>query len=207
MILLAAPGLDPAVKILVETLTSAPADLSFETDAGFWQLLSGSSSSLPQALERPFEVKVAAHQMGSDVYFEGGVIGSLSLECARCLARYGHVLDEPFRLVLEPAGDRVPPDPEAATALARDGICLGDEMETGWYRGNEIDLSNSVLEVVALALPVKPLCSEECRGLCPHCGVDLNDRPCKCSTLKSDSPFAALAKLRDGFDEDSPGGS
>ena len=136
--------------------------------------------------------------MGEDLYLEGSVEGRLELECGRCLARYGHRLREPFRLVLEPAGSRRPADPEGAEALERDGVCLGEEIEVGWYRGTEIDLGAVLFEVVALALPVKPLCRDECAGLCSRCGVDLNLGPCGCPEIETGSPFAVLKALREG---------
>jgi uncharacterized protein len=135
--------------------------------------------------------------MGEDLYIEGNVEGCLELECGRCLARYRHLLREPFRLVLEPAGGRTPADREDADALARDGVCLGDEIESGRFRGSEIELGAFFLEVVSLALPVQPLCREECLGLCPHCGADLGVATCKCGQNRTDSPFSVLASLRD----------
>src|SRR5690606_29976088 len=54
--------------------------------------------------------------------------------------------------------------------------------EMGWFHGPEIDLRALLREVVALALPVQPLCRESCRGLCPACGVDRNVEPCDCRT-------------------------
>jgi uncharacterized protein len=141
--------------------------------------------------------------MGEDVYLEGELEGSLELECARCLARYREPLREAFRLVLEPAGERTPADPEGAAALAANGVCLSDELETGWFRGSEIDLGAFFMELVALSLPVKPLCREDCAGLCPHCGAELSREACGCPRSVSHSPFAVLASLRGG----STGGS
>ena len=80
--------------------------------------------------------------------------------------------------------------------LARDGVCLGDEFEAGLFRGATIDLGAFFLEVLALALPVKPLCREDCAGLCPRCGAELNSSACDCVETRSDSPFAALEALR-----------
>jgi uncharacterized protein len=138
----------------------------------------------------------AAHSMGEDLIFEGALEGVVEAECGRCLARYRHALRETFRLMLEPAGDRVPAEPESARALAAEGLCLGDELETGWYQGSEIDFDRFVAEFVALSLPVQPVCREDCAGLCPSCGVDRNTTACACSESKVDSPFAALAALR-----------
>jgi uncharacterized protein len=75
-------------------------------------------------------------------------------------------------------------------------MCLGDELEMGWYQGPEIDLSGFARELVALAPPVQPLCREQCQGLCPRCGVDLNIERCACERERPASPFAALAALR-----------
>ncbi len=105
--------------------------------------------------------------MGQDVYIEGALTGALAPECARCLVRYREPLREPFRLVLEPAGTRVPAEPDAARELARHGMCLVDELDMGWFQGHEIDLGSFLREVLTLALPVQPLCREDCRGLCP----------------------------------------
>ena len=81
--------------------------------------------------------------------------------------------------------------------VKNDGVCLGDEIEAGWFRGNEIRLGAFFREVISLALPVKPLCDEDCAGLCPHCGIELGVETCDCREAKPGSPFAVLAALRD----------
>lgn len=184
------------MKILVDRLTATPTPLRFEAGTGWWQQHMPPGRDLPRELEQPFAIEVRAHTMGEDVYLEGVIEGSLTLECSRCLARYGHRLREPFRLVLEPAGSRVPADPEASAALARDGLCLGDEFETGWYRGGEIRLDSVCLEVISLSLPVQPLCRDDCAGLCARCGADLNQERCGCREAAAKSPFEVLAALR-----------
>jgi len=186
------------MKILVDRLTATPTPLRFEAGSGWWQQHMPAGRDLPRELLQPFVIEGEVYLMGEDVYLEGVVEGSLELECSRCLARYGHRLREPFRLVLEPAGSRVPADPEASAALARDGLCLGDEFETGWYRGGEIRLDSVCLEVISLALPVQPLCREDCAGLCARCGADLNAGACGCREATPKSPFDVLAVLRDG---------
>jgi uncharacterized protein len=188
------------MKILVERLTETPTAFAFQADSGWWRAAMPSHRKLPGELEAPFEIQLQAHRMaGDELYLEGRLQGTLLLECGRCLARYRHGLREPFRLVLEFAGDRVPADPQEGEALARDGVCLGEDIEVGWYRGPEIDLGTFFYEVVALALPVKPLCREECAGLCSRCGADQNLAPCGCSEIETDSPFAVLGALRDGL--------
>ena len=103
--------------------------------------------------------------------------------------------------MLEPAERAAPAEPEAAEALARDGLALSDQLEAGWFRGPEVELGPFVREVLALGLPVQPLCKEDCRGLCPRCGNDRNREACGCEELKPESPFAALQVLRGGRNE------
>jgi uncharacterized protein len=186
------------MKLLVDRLTSTPTAFEFEAGSSWWRATIPPQQDLPRGLSEPLHLVLRAHRMGEDICIEGEVHGSVELECGRCLARYRHALREPLRLVLEPAGDRVPADPEGAEALARDGVCLGEDLEAGWYRGSEIELGSLTREVVSLALPVKPLCREECPGLCPVCGIDLGTGSCGCSEVPVHSPFAALAALRGG---------
>jgi uncharacterized protein len=186
------------MKIPVERLTTTPTDFRFEGGPGWWSRALPEEPGLHRDLAEPFVFAVQAHRMGDDIYLEGSVEGVLELECSRCTARYRHRLHEPFRLVLEPVGERPPADPEATASLSRYGVGLGDELETGWFRGSELDLEGFLQEVVALTLPVKPLCREDCPGLCGRCGADLAAGACGCEETRSDSPFAVLASLRDG---------
>jgi uncharacterized protein len=186
------------MKILLDRLTDSPTRLHFEAEPAWWRDAKARLPELDGAAADSFHVDVEAHRMGSDLYLAGTIEGRFELGCSRCLARYGQPLRETFRLVLEPAGERTPADPESAVALVRDGMCLGDELETGWFRGHEIDLGPYLLELVTLAVPVQPLCRADCRGLCPRCGVDRNNETCRCEETSPSSPFAALSRLRVG---------
>jgi uncharacterized protein len=184
------------MKLNVDGLGQTPTSQQYEVGAAWWRARAPAETGLPEAPDGPLRLEVRAHKQGQDVLLEGVLEGAFQLECSRCLARYRQPLRESFRLVLEPAGDRVPGDPEAAEALARDGLCLSDELETGWYREGEIQLDSVCLELTLLALPLQPLCREDCAGLCPRCGADRNTTTCGCADVRPDSPFAALASLR-----------
>jgi uncharacterized protein len=185
------------MKLLVDRLSGTPSVHRFQADPSWWNARTPASSREGEIVDG-LEFELRAHRMGEDLYLEGSVQSALDAQCSRCVARYRQPLRDEFRLVLEPAGDRVPADPESAQALARDGLCLGDDLDAGWYRGAEIRLDAFFAEVVALAMPLKPLCRPDCAGLCARCGADRNAGACDCAETKPESPFAVLAALRGG---------
>ena len=184
------------MRILVDRLTATPEETSFSVSPEWLARHYGERGTPLEGLAEDALFTVRAHKLGADVFLEGEVSGRLDLACSRCLTRYRAPIRERFRLVLEPAGDRVPADPEGAAALAQQGLYLADELESGWFRGPEIHLDRFVGEMLALAVPVQPLCREDCRGLCPRCGVDRNVTSCGCAPERPASPFAVLAALR-----------
>jgi uncharacterized protein len=184
------------MKLAVDSLTETPLPFHFTASPQWFRERFGAEKRPHDELSEPLEVAGRAYRVGADVLLEGRVTGEVELPCGRCLRRYRAPVREPFRLVLEPAGARVPADPEGAAALSNDGLYLGDEPETGWFRGQEVQLDRFIGEVVSLALPMQPLCGEACKGLCPRCGVDRNVESCNCAEARPESPFAVLRKLK-----------
>ncbi len=195
------------MKIFADRLTQTPVDDAFEVSANWWLERVADAHELDFEIVGPFRFSVRSYKVGSDVIVEGSLRGEIEAQCGRCLARYRHALRDQFRLVAEEARGRVPPDPEGCESLARDGLWLGDEIESGWYRGSVIQLDGLFAELIAGVIPVHPVCREDCKGLCQVCGVSRNDVACECEAEirvpKRESPFAVLARLRD----DSAGGS
>ncbi len=186
------------MKIRVDQLGETPKAFSFAPDPADWEALADALPAREGGPQAPLSFAVRVYRAVEDLIVEGELTAELDLGCARCLARYRQALRETFRVVLESAATRRPAEPEAARALAENGMCLGDELDSGWFQGAEIDLSAYFLEVVALANPVQPICRPECRGLCPRCGIDLNQGSCNCADTRPESPFAALAVLQKG---------
>ena len=193
------------VKLNLDRLTATPTPYDYEAPARWWTDYSSDVEEGPYEVVAPFAFRLEAYKVREDAYLKGDMRGEIEIECGRCVARYRQPLRETFALVLESAGGRIPADPEGAEALKRDGMCLGEEIEAGWYRGSEVQLGAYFAEIVSLGMPVQPLCRDDCLGLCPRCGTDRNVSPCSCRDLaeegelesKSESPFAALAALRD----------
>ena len=65
--------------------------------------------------------------------------------------------------------------------------------------GPVVDLAEVAREQVDLALPLRVLCRDDCRGLCPGCGADLNREACRCTSVGGDERFAGLARLKDAL--------
>jgi len=135
------------------------------------------------------EVIVVGKLYKSDktVYFNGSIKGSLALECSRCLKNFELPFDESVSSVFMPKTDFAEEGEEVELS--------GDDMDVQFYEGEEIDLFGPVRDQIALVAPMQPLCSEDCKGLCPKCGVDLNVENCGCQTMEIDPRLAALKKL------------
>ncbi|MGH9368931.1 MAG: YceD family protein [Thermoanaerobaculia bacterium] len=108
------------------------------------------------------------------------------LECSRCLAAYPFAMDEPFSLVLYRRSAGLPDVRE----LSR------EDLNMSFYEGDSVDLAPIAEERVQMAIPMKPLCREECLGLCPRCGKDRNLAPCGCVEEEGDPRWGALAQWK-----------
>ena len=166
--------------------------------------------SLEAAAQEPvafdFELEVPAESLDrepllelSPVSFTGEVMpiesgyalsGDLSwggkLECSRCLAAYPFSSNENFSLVLykREAGE------PAERQLDK------DDLDVYFYDEPELPVAPIVEERIQMAVPMKPLCREDCLGLCLTCGKDLNQGPCECRDEAIDPRWEALSKLK-----------
>jgi uncharacterized protein len=122
---------------------------------------------------------------------EGHLIGPVTLACSRCLAPVPWPLKADFRLTFTRSlpGDGMEASPESRELEAEElGVVL--------FEGDEIDFKDVIQEQVIMALPMQPLCKDECRGLCPQCGANLNDGSCRCSGKDIDPRLAVLKNLK-----------
>ena len=116
----------------------------------------------------------------------GGVRTDLRLSCCRCL--------DPFEVPREMSVDLLYL-PQTANKGEADSEVSDEDLSTAFYRDQQIDLAHMVREQLQLSMPMKPLCHDECRGLCPMCGTNLNIEPCSCDARWRDPRFAALERL------------
>ena len=117
----------------------------------------------------------------------GRVQTELELPCSRCLEPFRLPVDQSFDLRYHPQTDA---SAEAETEIAE------EDLETSFYRDEQIDLNELLREQFYLALPMKPLCREDCKGLCPQCGTNLNLETCDCTPAWEDPRLAALKQFK-----------
>ncbi|MFH7319257.1 YceD family protein [Desulfurivibrio sp. D14AmB] len=140
----------------------------------------------------PLLAKVSLQREGDRVTVAGELAATVLLPCDRCLESYPFDLQSTFQVKLE----LVDPLDQPVVAGA-EHLCHLDEMETIELSQPLVDVAELLAQQLYLALPLKRLCREECRGLCPSCGADLNRDPsCACQGGGKDSPFAALRHLK-----------
>ena len=119
------------------------------------------------------------------------VVGSFSVavetRCARCLDPVSNSLSETYDLLYRPQG----------VDAAGDDASIGpSETEISYYQGEGLQLEDVLKEQVLLALPAKQVCSPGCKGLCPHCGCNLNQETCHCAVTIADPRWGALEEIR-----------
>jgi uncharacterized protein len=117
----------------------------------------------------------------------GRVQTTLQLPCGRCLEPYTAPVDQSFDLRYHP---RTLNTGEGEKELE------DDDLTTAFYENDEIDLGHLMHEQFVLSLPMKPLCGDDCKGLCPVCGTNLNRGTCDCKPVWEDPRLAALRELR-----------
>jgi uncharacterized protein len=117
----------------------------------------------------------------------GHLEGSVELSCSRCL--------EPFTLPIAADFDlRYIPRTENVGEGERE--VEEDDLATAFYDDEQIDVAHLIMEQFHLALPMKPLCADTCKGLCVHCGTNLNTGSCDCNVTWEDPRLAALKALK-----------
>jgi uncharacterized protein len=121
-----------------------------------------------------------------DIRVVGGLDVTLEVSCARCLEPVTHTVTWSFDLLYRPLGvDR----------RAEEVAITEADTEIGYYEGEGLLLEDVLREQVLLATPVKLVCRDDCKGLCPHCGANLNVEKCDCQQ-PGDPRWAALSDLK-----------
>jgi len=119
----------------------------------------------------------------------GHVAATLECDCSRCLETFAVPVDATFDVMF------LPVEADVAGAREGDGEVREDDIGVSFYKDDVIDLGELIREQFYLSLPMKPLCREDCQGLCPVCGINRNRETCSCRSEWVDPRMEALRRI------------
>lgn len=128
------------------------------------------------------------HQLVNDIRIAGDFATKVEILCARCLEPISRDVANSFELLYRPQGTDAGREELSVTAA---------EAEISYYQGDGLLLEDVLREQVLLALPLRAICREDCKGLCPHCGKNLNLEQCNCAEPLEDPRWSALKEIRE----------
>jgi uncharacterized protein len=131
------------------------------------------------------ELTLRATRTDAKVALVGRVNAVVEFECDRCLTSLSIPVQAPFDLLY------VPP---IGTADERE--LAENDLSLSFYQDGIINVDDLTREQIELALPMARLCSDDCRGLCPRCGANLNSGECACREEQVDARWAPLKELK-----------
>jgi uncharacterized protein len=176
------------VKLRIDDITAEGREVSFSEPQQEINRTLASGPLREYFIKAPLLVSLSYYRAGSEIFVSGTLDAATTAACSRCAEEFDFPSHRRFRYVLAPqaAGD------------VKDFALKANDLEFSFYQGDEIDLAPLIREQVLLALAGRPLCREECRGLCPQCGANLNEYDCGCVVGGLDPRLAVLRSLKVG---------
>jgi len=135
----------------------------------------------------PVQVVATAELLEGQIRVAGELETRMEMVCARCLEPVMEEVHREFDLFYQPLPKGTKPEEERLK---------DDDTEIGFFEGEGLFLADVLKEQVLLSLPMKVICQSDCRGLCPHCGANLNHEQCRCDRHSTDPRLAPLARLK-----------
>ena len=139
------------------------------------------------SLTGPASISGKVRLSGHEVFVNGHVETRVQVECDRCLQQVELPVNSDFSLEYITGSDYESSEVAELTEA---------EMSVAVFDGKALDVDEIVKEQVVLAVPTRMLCREDCKGICPECGVDRNTGECSCVTNDIDPRWAALKNLK-----------
>jgi len=160
----------------------------------------------------PLSVSLDLMKADDMIAVTGVVEGTAVRQCVRCLQEYDDALAFSVHAAYAREGKEGRKDPRAGgrqtrTADARKSQSVpgkaepvseddAEDDDRYFYQGDQVDLAPMLREHVILAAPMQPLCREDCAGLCPRCGKDLNEGPCQCPAEPAQTAFRIIRNMK-----------
>jgi len=177
------------LKVILDHILGKPLELSGEEAIESFPALVDMQAAGECVFTAPVSYSLAVSKEYGHIRVSGDVKAAVSICCSRCLAEYKSSVSSYFTIIFR-KGSSDPGVIEDETELSE------DDLISSVYSGDEIDLTHDIEEQVAMAIPLKPLCEEGCKGLCPECGTDLNQSNCTCTEKAFNFKFSALKDFK-----------
>ena len=170
-----------SLKINVFLIPEEGQSFIFAEDNAWFKACLKDSESTDFTLDR-VDVNCLVTNTSGTVFIKGSFSAQIDICCSRCLENTKLSIGADFAYTLIPAKAETREDLELTP----------EELEISYYKGDFIDLGPIICEQIILQIPIKALCSEECKGLCPQCGANLNASSCNCHLNFVDNRMAVL---------------
>jgi uncharacterized protein len=181
------------LKINVVQIPDSGLNLQFSKEGDWFSELLLDKGECDFTLGR-VDVSCSVNKVRETIVVEGTVETVVGTDCSRCLEPVQAPLKGEFRYVLVPAPDLT--GEKSGDKFGAEKELNPDEVDCGYYEGEIIDLDPLVFEQIVLQIPLKALCGESCKGLCPRCGTNLNTGSCDCPVGPVGGKFAALKNFK-----------
>ena len=137
-------------------------------------------------ITQSFKAFLRIEKKAHEVFVDGLVTGEIELRCSRCLREFRQPIRSLVKVIYHPIEE-----------LNREELVelKSEEMDIDFYKEGYIDTKDIIRDQILLNIPMKPLCSEDCKGICPICGTDLNEFTCECEKKEIDPRLASLQIL------------
>jgi len=170
----------------LQSISRSPRYFNFTYQSDWWR--KNEDDVQVQGLAGPLVAKISVFREGKNYGVDGRLVGKLRLVCGRCLETYVFAVSRDFHLSLWlPVPLELVPD---ETELKKDDLVVR------FIEDGNINLDDIIREQIYLSLPMKLLCKNGCEGLCPRCGVNLNNDTCRCSDGDGHPAFLKLKDLK-----------
>jgi len=170
------------MKLEIRQITPEGSDFHFTETAEEMEI-----SSEGVKFPNPITIDLTAALTGDEIICQGEVYTTVEVECSRCLNNYDLEIKADLQFVVQ-----------ILDSVIESGIEGDEDYEIIPKTQTILDISSRVRDAIVLSIPLKPLCDEDCRGLCPLCGANLNDGDCDCKLDKTDERWDVLKDLFNG---------
>jgi uncharacterized protein len=173
------------LKINVMNIPEEGLNIQFSKNESWSRDIFSEKEKLSYSLNR-VDVSAVLKRIQETLYLEGNIQTVVEMGCSRCLESARLPIHAIFKYVLTPAQAEHQEEKELCT----------EDLDFVYYQDDLIDLDPLVAEQIILQIPMKLLCQEDCKGLCPRCGINRNTSSCQCHEEQVDSRLAVLKKLK-----------